>query len=119
MTGGAGADVFRYIAPTDTDQSGATADRITDFSHAQGDKIDLSEIDWDRVGGNGDQAFIFWGEFDPSNPTVAGDVSYAANTTGPGIFVFFDYIELFTGAHRFSTIAITNVSSVEASDFVL
>ncbi|MGO4125023.1 M10 family metallopeptidase C-terminal domain-containing protein, partial [Inquilinus sp. YAF38] len=39
---------------------GANADRITDFSHAQGDKIDLSAIDA-NTGAAGDQAFSFIG----------------------------------------------------------
>ena len=39
---------------------GANADRITDFSHAQGDRIDLSAIDA-STGVAGDQAFSFIG----------------------------------------------------------
>lgn len=44
MTGGSGADTFQFLAG-DTALSVAKADRITDFSHAQGDRIDLSGID--------------------------------------------------------------------------
>ena len=39
---------------------GADADRITDFSHAQADRIDLSAIDA-STGAAGDQAFSFIG----------------------------------------------------------
>ena len=39
---------------------GANADRITDFSHAQGDRIDLSGIDA-NTGAAGNQAFRFLG----------------------------------------------------------
>ena len=40
--------------------TGANADRITDFSHAQGDRIDLSGIDASS-GAAGNQAFRFLG----------------------------------------------------------
>ncbi|MGN6818123.1 MAG: hypothetical protein ACTHJR_05580 [Sphingomonas sp.] len=44
MTGGGGADHFVFGAG-DSGATAATADRITDFSQADGDKIDLSAID--------------------------------------------------------------------------
>ncbi|TSD84416.1 hypothetical protein FFK22_032610, partial [Mycobacterium sp. KBS0706] len=44
LTGGAGADRFVYIASGDSG-TGANADRITDFSRAQLDRIDLTAID--------------------------------------------------------------------------
>ncbi len=44
MTGGAGADRFVFNAG-DSGATAATADRITDFSRAEGDKIDLSAVD--------------------------------------------------------------------------
>ncbi len=43
LTGGAGADRFVFTTVGDS-LYGADADRITDFSHAQGDKIDLSAV---------------------------------------------------------------------------
>jgi hypothetical protein len=42
LTGGAGADTFVYQAVSDSPTS--SHDIITDFSHAEGDKIDVSEI---------------------------------------------------------------------------
>ncbi|WP_395674650.1 calcium-binding protein [Inquilinus sp.] len=59
LTGGAGADRFAYAAIADS-TVGANADRITDFSHAQGDRIDLSLMDA-NTGAAGDQAFTFIG----------------------------------------------------------
>ena len=97
----------------DTTQDGAQADRITDFSHAQGDRIDLSAIDWDNDPSNGHQAFTFTGEFDAGNPTGPGDVSYLANTTGPGTYVFFDL------ASGFRSILVLNVTDFVELDFVL
>ncbi len=59
LTGGAGADRFQFTAIGDS-VVGANADRITDFSRAQGDKIDLSGIDA-NTGAAGNQAFSFIG----------------------------------------------------------
>ena len=59
LAGGAGADRFVYTAIGDS-VVGANADRITDFSRAQGDKIDLSAIDA-NTGATGNQAFTFIG----------------------------------------------------------
>ncbi|WP_298193803.1 calcium-binding protein [Novosphingobium sp.] len=58
LTGGLGADQFIFNG---NDALGLrNVDRITDFSHAQGDVIDLSGIDADS-GTAGDQAFSFIG----------------------------------------------------------
>ncbi|MGO4124581.1 beta strand repeat-containing protein [Inquilinus sp. YAF38] len=59
LSGGAGADRFQFTALGDS-VIGADADRITDFSHAQGDRIDLAGIDA-NVTVAGDQAFSFIG----------------------------------------------------------
>jgi len=59
LTGGGGADRFVFSSLAHS-VVGANADRITDFSHAQGDRIDLSAIDANStVAGN--QAFTFIG----------------------------------------------------------
>ncbi|MGO4129763.1 S8 family serine peptidase, partial [Inquilinus sp. YAF38] len=59
LTGGAGADRFAYGSAWES-QVGAGSDRITDFSHAQGDKVDLAVIDA-NTGLAGNQAFTFIG----------------------------------------------------------
>jgi Ca2+-binding RTX toxin-like protein len=59
LTGGLGADRFVYGSVTQS-VVGANADRITDFSHAQVDRIDLSAIDASTLTA-GDQAFRFIG----------------------------------------------------------
>jgi Ca2+-binding RTX toxin-like protein len=59
LTGGTGADRFVFSAIADS-MVGTGADRITDFSHAQGDRIDLSAIDA-NTGVAGNQAFTFIG----------------------------------------------------------
>ncbi len=57
LFGGLGADAFRFAALTDSPNS-AARDRIMDFSHGQGDVIDLSLLDA-KTGTAGDQAFDF------------------------------------------------------------
>ncbi|MGL4963412.1 MAG: calcium-binding protein [Inquilinus sp.] len=79
LTGGAGADRFVHAAIGDS-LTGANADRITDFSHVQGDRIDLSAIDANTDGAVGNQAFTFIGS---SLYTGAGQLR--AVNTSPGI----------------------------------
>jgi Ca2+-binding RTX toxin-like protein len=74
LTGGTGADRFIYTASFES--SVGAADRITDFSHAQGDKIDLSLIDANN-GAAGDQAFTFIGT--GLYTGVAGQLRYASD----------------------------------------
>ena len=73
LTGGSGADVFTFDAPTDAGK-GAKADEIRDFSHGEGDKINLSGIDAD-TGSTGNQAFHFIGSSAFSG--TAGELRYA------------------------------------------
>jgi Ca2+-binding RTX toxin-like protein len=72
LTGGAGADRFQFTALADS-VVGANTDRITDFSHAQGDRIDLAAIDA-RFTVAGDQAFSFIGT--AAFTGVAGQLHY-------------------------------------------
>jgi Ca2+-binding RTX toxin-like protein len=55
LEGGAGADEFRF-----TQQDLGDSDRITDFNHADGDRINLSSMDAD-TGVAGNQAFTYVG----------------------------------------------------------
>lgn len=48
LTGGAGADKFTYWSDEDSGRRIADRDTILDFSHADGDKIDLKAIDADE-----------------------------------------------------------------------
>jgi len=59
MTGGADADIFRFLAISDS-AVGGNRDLITDFRRTQGDRIDLSAIDA-NANLAGDQAFVFIG----------------------------------------------------------
>ncbi len=56
LTGGAGADRFIYAALTDSTVKSGGQDVIVDFSHIEGDRIDLSALDADS-GDAADSAF--------------------------------------------------------------
>lgn len=58
VEGGAGADLFVFD-DGDASKNKKLADRVLDFSHAQGDRVDLSAID--AIKGGGDDAFKFLG----------------------------------------------------------
>jgi Ca2+-binding RTX toxin-like protein len=60
LYGGNGADTFHWWETNETGLTRETADAIYDFSRAQGDVIDLSDIDANIFAG-GDQAFSFIG----------------------------------------------------------
>ncbi|TSD88550.1 calcium-binding protein [Mycobacterium sp. KBS0706] len=109
--GGAGADRFQFNLVSDS-VVGPKADRIADFSHAQGDKIDLSPIDANTVlAGNQAFSFIGTGLFthhagelrfaytSPTTTTIAGDVN------GDGVSDFH--------------IALSGTIALTAADFVL
>jgi Ca2+-binding RTX toxin-like protein len=49
LTGGVGADVFKFNSVNESSALQKQADTITDFKHAQGDKIDLSAIDANSI----------------------------------------------------------------------
>ncbi|MGF6230094.1 Ca2+-binding RTX toxin-like protein [Inquilinus ginsengisoli] len=73
LSGGIGGDRFVY-GSVGQSVVGADADRITDFSHAQADKIDLAAIDANS-GAAGNQAFSFIGT--GLYTGVAGQLRYA------------------------------------------
>ena len=60
LSGGTHGDLFDWDFTDETGVTVATADLITDFNIAQGDRIDLSGVDAD-IYTNGDQAFTFIG----------------------------------------------------------
>jgi len=85
--------------------------RITDFSHAQGDKIDLSAIDA-NTGAAGDQAFSFIGT--DAYTGVAGQLRYVV---GGGITTIAGDING-DGTSDFH-IQLTGAIGLVAADFVL
>lgn len=62
LSGRGSADTFKFNSVDDSGLTDTTRDRIIDFSHVQGDKIDLSGIDADittKENDNSDAFFIF------------------------------------------------------------
>ncbi len=112
MTGGLGADRFVFTA-NDTPAGGALIGEITDFSHAQLDKIDLSAIDANGTAGS---AFTFPGGSPANGFThIAGQLHYVVNGIG-GVNVEGDTDG--DGTADF-IIQVDGVASLTASDFVL
>jgi len=84
MTGGLGADTFvigTWHFSNAPDSSLADPDYIKDFSHAQGDKIDVSQIDANELL-TGNQSFSFIGNRDFTG--VAGQLRYEIHDIKPG-----------------------------------
>ncbi|WP_342238470.1 calcium-binding protein, partial [Inquilinus sp. OTU3971] len=111
LTGGAGADRFQFTAVGDS-VVGANADRITDFSHAQADKIDLAGIDANTAVA-GDQAFSFIGS--GAFTHHAGELRAAV--TGPGVTTIAGDLNG-DGVSDFH-IQLTGAFALQAADFVL
>lgn len=76
LTGGGGADIFQFDSVSEI---GSSVETIVDFSTAQGDRIDLRNIDADATLA-GDQAFTFIG--DALFHKVSGELRVGAAATG-------------------------------------
>ena len=112
LRGEAGADRFVF-GEGETSASRASADRLPDFSQAEGDKIDLSLIDANSTGGApGDQAFAFIGSAAFSN--VAGELRFEQSGG-------FTYVEGDTNGDSIAdfSIQLGSVLTPVAADFVL
>jgi Ca2+-binding RTX toxin-like protein len=114
MTGGRGADQFMFTlvnvsnsAASNDSVRGARRDVITDFSHAQRDKINLSAIDADIDGTRGNQRFTFIG--DDAFSGIDGQLRFANGVVQGDV-----------NGNRIADFEIrVGVSNLVASDFVL
>jgi Ca2+-binding RTX toxin-like protein len=108
LTGGWGADTFVFTQSLDSRVNGA--DRISDFSHGQGDLLDLSLIDA-NTGVAGDQAFVLAGSGfsgqagELFQTTVGGLTTVSGDVDGDGLADF--------------AIRLMNGVSLTASDLIL
>lgn len=107
LTGGAGADIFRFLSTTDS-KVGAN-DRVADFSHADGDKIDLSFIDADSTLA-GAQDFVFVSKL----TGAAGEVAVRASGNGK----YFVEADVNGGGADFS-LYVKADAALHADDFIL
>jgi RTX calcium-binding nonapeptide repeat (4 copies) len=107
LTGGAGADTFKFASANES--TFWSMDTITDFKHAQGDKIDLSAIDSNaNVAGN--QAFSLEKAFSTTDAT--GQLYFDAKT-----HILYGSTDA-DSAPEFA-ITLSGVSTLVAADFVL
>lgn len=111
LSGGTGRDSFVYTAASESTVATTGRDRIEDFSHAQGDRIDLSAIDA-VTGTSGNQAFTYIGSAGYSGK--GGEVRVAAVTGGVLV-----YADLDGDKSSDMSILVTGVSSLTAADFIL
>lgn len=110
LAGGLGGDRFEYAAISDSGL-GVNADRITDFIRAQGDRIDLSDIDA-KAQAAGNQAFTFIGSDHYSHnagelrfAVVGGETTIAGDIDGDGASDF--------------QVVLTRIIDLQATDFFL
>ncbi|HEY8696354.1 MAG TPA: calcium-binding protein [Rhizomicrobium sp.] len=111
LTGGSGADKFIYDSVTDTLPGAGNRDIITDFSHAERDRIDLHAIDAD-ITQSGDQAFHLGGNSFTGSPGEliqfldgSGNTIVAGDVNGDGVADF--------------EIQVAHAPTLVAGDFVL
>jgi Ca2+-binding RTX toxin-like protein len=106
LTGGTGADLFTFLTLADG-VPGSVRDLISDFSRAEGDRVDLATIDANtRL--SGDQAFAFIGG--ASFGRIAGQLRFAAGVL---------QADVNGDARADMEIAIQGVSALLAVDFLL
>lgn len=107
LAGGAGADVFVFRTPAETGRTHDTCDVITDFQHADADRLDLSDIDANAQAA-GDQRFHYIGAH--SFGGAAGEVRCAGGVVAGDVDG--DRVADFR-------IELSRVTSLQADDFIL
>ncbi|HEX8258519.1 MAG TPA: calcium-binding protein [Allosphingosinicella sp.] len=112
INGGTGSDQFVFAAG-DTGTTALTADRIVDFSHADGDKIHLGQIDADTRTA-ADDAFTFIGTGAFAGNGAAGQLRY--DVIGGNRFIEGDVDG--DGAADFS-IRLDGAQHLVSTDFIL
>ncbi len=110
LSGGPGADVFRWLSVADTSPVAGRADVVLDFSHNSLDRLDLAPIDANTlIGGNQAFAFVGQGTF-----TAAGQIRYEIVGSEVRIFLNTDLDPDAEGVIR-----LAHVQSMSGGDFLL
>ena len=111
LEGGADGDVFVFLSKTDSGAAKSAQDHVLDFTHTQGDRIDLKAID--AIAGTGaNNAFHFIGK--QAFHHTKGELHYAVSHGNALVSGDIDG----NGAADF-TIRLDHVSSLVAGDFIL
>ncbi len=113
LSGGLSADIFKFNKATETGITESTRDTIVDFSHDQGDKINLAAIDANTAFA-GNNAFAL--------PTVGG--AFSGVFANPGELYFDQSTHILYGNNDADSMAdfsimVIGVTSLAAADFVL
>lgn len=108
LHGGTGADTFVYTSLADSTVAATGRDSIYNFSHAEGDRIDLRQID--AVAGGGDTAFTLVSGFTKAAGQLvaqfkAGTTLVQGDVNGDGVADF--------------AITVTSKSALVGGDFML
>jgi Ca2+-binding RTX toxin-like protein len=111
MSGGGGADQFVYYVTSETGHVLGTFDVITDFNAGQGDKINVSQMDANKLAA-GSQDWTFVGAGDPF--TAPGQIG--VGTDGTNTFII---LNDGNNPNDGVAIQISGVHNVDASWFVL
>ena len=112
LTGGSGADRFVFTSITDSAPGPVNADVITDFSQAQGDRVQLAAID--AIPGGADDKFAFIGTAAFSG--TAGELRYRHEAGTGDTLVEMD---VDGDGVRDMTIRLTGTHDLVAGDFIL
>jgi Ca2+-binding RTX toxin-like protein len=111
LTGGSGADIFSWRFMSETGVLAWSIDTVTDFNRAEGDVIDLHQIDA-NVDTSGNQPFKFIGTADFSG--APGEVRYYFSNGNTYIAMQTDANPDYDGIIR-----IEGIHTVDATWFVL
>ena len=112
LTGGTGADRFFFDTLSDSSSGPVNADVITDFSHAEGDRIGLAQID--AISGTaGNDVFAFIGSAAFSH--TAGELRYRYDGNGNTIV----QVDVNGDAVSDMSIVLTGEHALVAADFIL
>jgi Ca2+-binding RTX toxin-like protein len=115
LSGGLGADRFVFRSAADSGLTAATWDTITDFSHAEGDRIDLAAIDAKAASTASNDAFSFIGSA-AFGANANGQLRWVYDAASNGCLV---YASTDADAAPEFALRVLGVTSLAAGDFVL